>query len=130
MANPFVHCELATTDLAKAKSFYGKLFGWKLEDMPMDDGTYTMIDVGEGTGGGMLKHPMPGAPSMWMPYVLVDDIKAATAQGARPRRQRREGRDGGEGDGVAVDLRRSHGRDPRVVAGEVAGSRYFGAAGG
>ena len=78
MANPFVHVELATTDIAKAKQFYSGLFGWKLSDMPMPEGTYTMIDVGEGTGGGMMKHPMPGAPSMWMAYVDVDDINAAT----------------------------------------------------
>lgn len=78
MANPFVHVELATTDLEKAKGFYGKLFDWKLTDMPMPSGTYTMIDVGEGTGGGMMKNPMPGAPSAWMAYVQVDDIKAAT----------------------------------------------------
>jgi predicted enzyme related to lactoylglutathione lyase len=26
MANPFVHVELNTTDPAKAKAFYGKLF--------------------------------------------------------------------------------------------------------
>ncbi len=78
MANPFVHVELATTDIAKAKSFYGELFDWKLEDMPMPEGAYTLIGVGEGTGGGMMKHPMPGAPSMWMAYVDVDDIKAAT----------------------------------------------------
>jgi predicted enzyme related to lactoylglutathione lyase len=79
MANPFVHVELATTDIGKAKAFYGKLFNWQLEDMNMSDGmTYTMIGVGDGVGGGMMQHPMPGAPSMWMAYVLVDDIKAAT----------------------------------------------------
>ena len=33
MANPFVHCELATTDVGKAKGFYGKLFDWKFDDM-------------------------------------------------------------------------------------------------
>ena len=37
---------------------------------------YTIINVGEGTGGGMLKNPIPNAPSMWMPYVLVDDLDA------------------------------------------------------
>jgi uncharacterized protein len=78
MANAFVHVELNTTDVGKAKDFYTNLFAWKLEDMPMPDGTYTMINVGEGTGGGMLKHPMPGAPSFWLPYVQVDDIKAST----------------------------------------------------
>ncbi|HEX4598577.1 MAG TPA: VOC family protein [Burkholderiaceae bacterium] len=78
MANPFVHIELSTTDLSKAKTFYGKLFNWELEDVPMGDATYTMIRVGEGTGGGMMKHPMPGAPSMWLAYVQVDDLGAAT----------------------------------------------------
>jgi predicted enzyme related to lactoylglutathione lyase len=63
MANPFIHVELNTTDVDKSKTFYGKLFGWKLEDRPMSTGDYTMIDVGDGTGGGMLKHPVPGAPS-------------------------------------------------------------------
>jgi predicted enzyme related to lactoylglutathione lyase len=78
MANPFTHVELNTTDLNKAKAFYSKLFDWKLEEFPMENGSYTMINVGEGTGGGMMTHPVPGAPSMWLAYVLVDDIKAAT----------------------------------------------------
>jgi predicted enzyme related to lactoylglutathione lyase len=79
MANPFVHVELHTTDVDKAKAFYGKLFAWTLEDADMGPaGTYTMIKVGEGAGGGMMKHPVPGAPSAWLAYVLVDDIAAAT----------------------------------------------------
>ena len=80
MANPFVHIELNTTDVGAAKSFYSSLFGWKLEDMQMGPDTYTFIDVGEGTGGGILKHPMPGEPSIWIPYVLVDDLEASTQQ--------------------------------------------------
>jgi hypothetical protein len=51
MADPFVHIELNTTDPAKAKTFYGKLFDWQLEDMQMEMGTYTLIRVGNGTGG-------------------------------------------------------------------------------
>src|SRR5215831_14635668 len=78
MPNPFVHVELNTTDLDQAKAFYGKLFDWTLEDTPMPDGTYTLIKVGGGTGGGMMKHPMPGAPSMWLAYVAVDDAQAST----------------------------------------------------
>ena len=78
MANPFVHVELSTTDLGKAKKFYGKLFNWKMQDIPMEQGSYTMIEVGEGTGGGMMKQLIPGAPSAWLPYVVVDDIKVAT----------------------------------------------------
>jgi len=80
MPNPFCHVELNTTDVNKAKAFYTKLFDWKLEDIPMPDGSYTMIGVGEGTGGGLMKNPMPGVPSFWLAYVLVDDIAAATAK--------------------------------------------------
>src|SRR5258705_3264800 len=81
VANPFVHVELATIDIGKAKSFYRSLFDWKLNDMDMGGGmAYTMIEVGEGTGGGMMQHPMPGAPSAWLAYVGVDDVAAATAQ--------------------------------------------------
>jgi predicted enzyme related to lactoylglutathione lyase len=81
MANPFTHVELGTTDLDGAKSFYQSLFDWRLQDVDMGGGaTYTMIGVGEGTGGGMMKHPVPGAPSAWLAYVLVDDISAATAK--------------------------------------------------
>ncbi|MCL4768390.1 MAG: VOC family protein [Hyphomicrobiaceae bacterium] len=80
MANPFVHVELMSSDVAKAKAFYGKLFDWKFSDSTSAGNTpYTMIDVGEGTGGGLMKNPMPGAPSMWIAYVKVDDVKAATA---------------------------------------------------
>src|ERR1019366_5276829 len=78
MANAFVHVELNTTDVDKAKAFYGKLFAWTLEDVPMGPGTYTMVKVGEGTAGGIMKHPVRGAPSAWLAYVLVDDVAAAT----------------------------------------------------
>jgi predicted enzyme related to lactoylglutathione lyase len=78
MANPFVHVELNTTDVNKAKAFYGKLFDWKLEDVDMGSGLYTIIKVGEATAGGILKQRVPGAPSAWLAYVLVEDIAAAT----------------------------------------------------
>jgi uncharacterized protein len=79
--NSFVHVELATSDVAKAKDFYGNLFDWKLEDVPMGPDGYTMIGVGDdGVGGGIMKNPMPGAPSFWLAYVNVDDLAAATAK--------------------------------------------------
>jgi len=79
MANPFVHIELHTGDLAKAKVFYSSLFDWKLQDIPMPDGgSYTMINVGEGTGGGMMSTPASGVPPHWLAYVGVDDVAAAT----------------------------------------------------
>jgi uncharacterized protein len=50
-----------------------------LEDVPnpsVPTGTYTMIKVGEGAGGGILKQ-IPGGPSGWLAYVEVEDIRAA-----------------------------------------------------
>jgi predicted enzyme related to lactoylglutathione lyase len=78
MGNPFVHVELMSTDLDKAKSFYARMFQWELEDMPGGEGDYTLIKVGDGTGGGMMRNPIPNAPSMWMPYVLVENLQEAT----------------------------------------------------
>jgi len=80
MANPFVHVELNTSDPAKAKTFYSKLFRWELEDVPntaVPESTYTMIKVGDGTGGGIMKQ-VAGGPSGWVAYVHVDDIRATT----------------------------------------------------
>ncbi len=78
MPNPFVHIELASSDVGRAKSFYGSLFDWKLVDRDMGNMTYTMIEVGQGTGGGMMQHPMQGAPSAWIPYAQVQDVRTAT----------------------------------------------------
>jgi uncharacterized protein len=78
--NPFVHVELNTPDPEKAKEFYAQLFQWKLGDVPnpvVPAGSYTMIEVGAGTGGGIMRQ-LPGGPSGWLAYVEVDDIHTAT----------------------------------------------------
>lgn len=81
MANPFCHVELNANDLPKAREFYSQLFDWKIEEVNVPGvpgGCYMMINVGDGTGGGMMKNPMPNYPSWWLSYVLVDDLPAAT----------------------------------------------------
>jgi predicted enzyme related to lactoylglutathione lyase len=79
MDNPFCHVELASTDIAKAKTFYSALFNWKITDNDMGGGMVysTFKPTSDSPGGGMMQHPMPGAPSSWLPYVLVDDVNAA-----------------------------------------------------
>ena len=72
MANPFVQVELMTGDVDKAKAFYGALFDWKLEDVPGMD--YTIVQVGEGTGGGMMACPGSDVSPQWLPYVHVKDV--------------------------------------------------------
>lgn len=76
MGNPFVHIELLSNDLEKARGFYKDLFDWQYQEFPEMD--YTIIEVGEGTGGGMMKNPVPDIPSHWLSYVQVDDIEAST----------------------------------------------------
>ncbi len=78
--NPFIYVELNSPDPDKANAFYGKLFQWQLEGMPnapVSDDPYTVIKVGEGTGGGIMKQVANG-PVGWIPYVLVDDVGAST----------------------------------------------------
>ncbi len=78
MGNAWGHIELTTSDLGKAKAFYGELFDWKMEDYPMPDGgTYTMFHPGDGAGGGMMQQP-PGAPVAWTAYVIVPNVKEST----------------------------------------------------
>ena len=81
MGNPFVHIELSTGDLAKAKKFYKAVFDWKISDIPKMD--YTMIDVGKGTGGGMQKKQMAEQPTAWLPYVEVADVKKSLAKATK-----------------------------------------------
>ena len=80
MANPFTHIELDTTDVAKAQAFYQGLFDWTFNEIP--DAGYTFIKTGSEPGGGLMKHPVPGAPSSWLVYVEVSDIVASTKKAA------------------------------------------------
>jgi uncharacterized protein len=71
--------ELLTSDVDAAKSFYGQLFGWTYEDAPVDDKTYTLVQVnGEEVAGIMHTPPDAGQmPPAWGVYVTVDDVDAA-----------------------------------------------------
>src|SRR5947208_1071159 len=81
MGNPFVHIELSTDDVAAAKKFYRSIFDWDLKDADMGGGmVYTMVGVGTGTGGGMMKKMMPNAPTAWLPYVEVANVDATIAK--------------------------------------------------
>jgi predicted enzyme related to lactoylglutathione lyase len=72
----FSWSELLTPDLESAKAFYTRLFGWTLEDMPMEGMTYTVIKAGEREVGGMMTTPpdAQGMPPAWGSYVTVDDV--------------------------------------------------------
>jgi predicted enzyme related to lactoylglutathione lyase len=77
MSNPFVHLELNTPDLAKAKAFYTELFGWAFTDMDMGPaGIYSTFKPSEGPGGGMVS--MPTGNQGWLTYVGVKNIQEST----------------------------------------------------
>ncbi len=52
-----VHFEIPAEDLQRARNFYSKLFGWKIESMLGTD--YMMIDTYGAPGGGMMKRMHP-----------------------------------------------------------------------
>jgi len=75
----FVWFDYIAKDLKKAQGFFGELFGWKTQQVPMPDGSsYTMIALGDQTIGGYMETP-PGAPPVghWISYLQVADAKAA-----------------------------------------------------
>ncbi len=72
----FNWCELLTTDVAAAKAFYTKLFGWETEDMSMPGMDYTVVKAGGEGIGGIMKIPesAKGMSPAWGAYVTVDDV--------------------------------------------------------
>jgi len=85
----FVHMELSTDDPEAAKSFYKRLFGWKLTDQKMPNGVYTLVDTrAGGPGGGIMAKMDPSQPTAWLPYVGVKSVKksmeTAKTLGATP----------------------------------------------
>ncbi|MBI5906326.1 MAG: VOC family protein [Deltaproteobacteria bacterium] len=78
MANPFVHFELMTGDVDKAKAFYGALFGWKLGYFPGMN--YMTVKVGKGTCGGVRSCLGPEVSPQWLPHVHVEDIADTLAK--------------------------------------------------
>jgi predicted enzyme related to lactoylglutathione lyase len=83
--NPFVHIELLSTDMGKARSFYGDVFDWKFNDDVSGDGNpYVMLDVGGNTGANFMDSPIADPRPFWLPYVQVEDIQE-TLEAVRSR---------------------------------------------
>jgi len=79
-AGVFVWDELGTQDIDAAEKFYNAVFGWSTADMGEEYGGYKIFKNGESDVGGMMKMPDPSVPSMWAPYVAVDDVDACVAK--------------------------------------------------
>ena len=83
--------ELLTSDVERAKRFYGETIGWTFQPMPMPDGaTYWMAMMAGKPVAGIFPTNRPeykGVPEAWMSYLAVDDVdarvKKAAAAGAK-----------------------------------------------
>jgi predicted enzyme related to lactoylglutathione lyase len=80
----FCWADLATTDPDGARSFYGALFGWEAEPMPIPGGgTYTMLRHGGRDAAALAGQPeeqrAAGVPPHWVSYVSLDDVDAGAA---------------------------------------------------
>jgi predicted enzyme related to lactoylglutathione lyase len=77
----FSWSDLATTDPEGAKAFYGELFGWEAEDMPVGDGVFYSMMRRDGRNAAAIA-PQPqqqreaGVPPIWQSYVTVESADA------------------------------------------------------
>jgi predicted enzyme related to lactoylglutathione lyase len=89
MAQPVVHLELHTPNLAGACSFYESLCGWR----PQEIAAYQALDPGTRVSGGVVECGVQRP--LWLPYVEVPSIESATSRaeelGARVLLSPREG---------------------------------------
>ena len=90
-----VHFEIPAEDLDRAKSFYGSVFGWELQTVPMNEGEYTSIkttDVDEQTqlptepgainGGMFMRSEQLTSPVVTIDVDGIDDaLKQVEAEG-------------------------------------------------
>ena len=95
-----VHFEIPTDDLARAKEFYGSIFGWQLQTMdemdytiamttPVDEQTQMPTEPG-GINGGMMKRSADApSPVLTIGVDSVDDslkqVEAAGGTVVKPR---------------------------------------------
>jgi predicted enzyme related to lactoylglutathione lyase len=90
---PVVHLELHTGSMERARAFYAELFGWKEERIDAGPRSYLALELGRGLGGGIVECATDRA--LWLPYVEVAEIRAATdaalASGATVLLDPREG---------------------------------------
>ena len=81
MAGMIVWHELFTTDVDAATPFYTELLGAEIESAAMDGFEYHMLKKDGRTHAGFVHNPSGGQiPSLWYPYIHVDDVDASTAK--------------------------------------------------
>ena len=82
--NTFCWDELATSDVAAAKSFYGRLFGWNANDVSMGPMPYTFAQLHDTAVVGLMalgpQHAAMNVPPHWLSWVAVEDADKSAAR--------------------------------------------------
>ena len=78
MAGQMVHIEIPAGDTAKAREFWGGLFGWEFQAMEGSPTEYHMTRFSETTGGAITE--ADGAKRGARVYFDVDDINAGVSR--------------------------------------------------
>jgi predicted enzyme related to lactoylglutathione lyase len=77
VANTPVWVDLSSTDAAKARDYYAKLFGWKVEVAAEPDaGGYALAKINGKDVAGIGPVQTPDGPSAWMLYIGTNDADA------------------------------------------------------
>jgi uncharacterized protein len=74
----FCWIDLGTTDVEGAKAFYGGLLGWEFEDLPAQEGSYTMCRLRGRDVAGIHRHAEEEGTG-WNSNVSVGDLDRAAA---------------------------------------------------
>jgi predicted enzyme related to lactoylglutathione lyase len=79
----FSWVDLQTDDLDGARRFYGALFGWDYNDIPIGDGAvYSMAQIQGHNVAGLGERQDESMPPHWNCYVTVADADAGAARAA------------------------------------------------
>ncbi|MDQ3810905.1 MAG: VOC family protein [Chloroflexota bacterium] len=86
MPNRVVHFEIEATDRERAKNFYSQAFGWQMQQMGEDMGSYVVVVTGDpnepgGINGGIFVPPSPTKElNAYSCVVAVDNIDEAMSK--------------------------------------------------
>lgn len=78
----FCWSDLATTDVAGAKRFYGELLGWSFDDVPIGEGSfYSMARKGgqdvAAAASMQAEQRKQGVPPYWNAYIATENVDAS-----------------------------------------------------
>jgi uncharacterized protein len=72
--------DLFSSDVSKAKQFYGDVLGWTSEDSGTEYGGYVNFFSDGHRVAGMMANQMEGMPDGWNTYISTDDLAATLAK--------------------------------------------------